>query len=183
MPIPREFIEITNDLDLAKIHKFAEVPDLTEEDLLQVLQHLSLWRARFTATFVVKHCGQQITWIHFENLIWALGEAFRQILQKKRGLRSSRKLFDRIEAICTDPQFGKGRESFTMLLGRYGGKASIPTLMRLLDDPEVAGQAVYSLRLLGSVDATEKMRPFLDSPKAWVKQEARKYFQKVEPQS
>ena len=67
-----------------------------------------------------------------------------------------------------------------MLLGRYGGAAQIPALIGLLDDAEVSGHAVYALRLLGASEAAERVRPFLDSPKTWVRQEAEKYFQKIE---
>jgi len=68
-----------------------------------------------------------------------------------------------------------------MLLGQYGGASQIPALIRLLDDPQVSGHAIYSLRLLGAAEAADKVRPFLDESKAWVKQEARKFFQKIEP--
>jgi hypothetical protein len=114
------------------------------------------------------------------SLIWALGESFRRIMLRARPLRRRERVFEGVRGICLDRELGKGRESFTMLLGHYGGAAQIPTLVQLLDDPEVSGHAVYALRLLSASAAADKVRPFLDSPKAWVRKEARKYFQKIE---
>lgn len=67
-----------------------------------------------------------------------------------------------------------------MLLGQYGGTAQISTLIRLLEDPEISGHAVHALRLLGASEAADSVRPFLESPKSWVKKEALKFFQKIE---
>lgn len=67
-----------------------------------------------------------------------------------------------------------------MLLGQYGGSLQITALTGLLDDSEVCGHAIYALRLLDAIEAAERVRPFLNSHKTWVKQEARKYFQKIQ---
>ena len=66
---------------------------------------------------------------------------------------------------------------------QYGGSAQITALIGLLDDPEICGHAVYALRLLGAVEADDNVRPFLNSPKTLIKQEALKYFEKVQTQS
>jgi hypothetical protein len=122
----------------------------------------------------------KITWFRYEFLIWTLGEAFRQILKRQKRLWSYSTLFEQIEAVCRDSRFGKARESFTMLLGHYGGLATVPTLVSLLSDSQLCGQAVYALRLLGACDAAECVRPFLQYSKAWIRQEARKFFAKCE---
>jgi HEAT repeat protein len=67
-----------------------------------------------------------------------------------------------------------------MLLGKYGGLDRIPTLRKLLLDDEVSGHAVYSLRLLGAVEAKEDIQRFLESPNTWIRNEAKKYFKKIE---
>jgi HEAT repeat protein len=136
------------------------------------------WELLNIVTFEFR--GEQITWNRYESLIWALGESFRQVLSKNKPLRKSGRFFEAVQAICFEQKFGKGCESFTMLLGQYGGTSQIPALIHLLDDPQVYGHAIYSLRLLGAAEAADKVRPFLDEPKTWVKQEAHKFFKKIE---
>ena len=182
MPIPSTFTDATDWSPLdSDIQAFGEAVGVGEDDLLAALGAVEFWRQRFTDSFSLEHRGEQTTWFRYESLIWALGESFRRIMLRARPLRRRERVFANVRGICLDRRFGKGRESFTMLLGHYGGKGQIPTLVQLLDDPEVSGHAVYALRLLGASEAAERVRPFLDSPKAWVRKETRKYFQKVRP--
>jgi hypothetical protein len=149
--------------------------------LLAALHSIEVWRERFTEPFTFEFRGEQITWLRYESLVWALGESFRRVMLHIRRLRRCERVFEPVRSLCLDPRFGKGRESFTMLLGQYGGEAQIPALIKLLADPEMCGHAVYALRLLGASEAADSVRPFLDSPKAWVRKEALKFFQKIEP--
>ena len=173
MPIPVAFSESTDWRGVNReVSIFGDTGGWTEEDLLAACHCTELWRTR---------AGKML--FDFQSVIWTLGESFRRILKRDKRLRRSDQFFQAVESICLDERFGKGRESFTMLLGQYGGVSRIPVLIRLLDDPDVAGHAVYSLRLLRAVEAAEKVRPFLESPKTWVRNEARKFFQKIEPVS
>lgn len=181
MPIPNIFTDATDwkSLDRA-IHSFGSTNGRTQDDLLAALQSIDIWRERFTEALTSEYRGEQITWYRYESLIWALGEQFRQAMLHAPPLRRQETVFEAVRAVCSDRRFGKGRESFTMLLGKYGGPAQIPLLIKLLDDPQVCGHALYALRLLRALQAADRVRPFLDSPKTWVRQEARKYFQKIE---
>jgi hypothetical protein len=182
MPLPSAFTEATDWSPLHNdIQAFGDAVAVSEDDLLAALGAAEFWHQRFTDPFTFEYRGEQITWFRYESLIWALGESFRRILLRSRPLRRRERVFQAVRGICLDRRFGKGRESFTMLLGHYGGAAQIPSLVQLLDDPEVSGHAVYALRLLGASEAAERVRPFLDSPKSWVRKEARKYFQKIVP--
>jgi hypothetical protein len=162
------------------IHGFGDSSTVNEDDLLAALRTAEVWRERFTAAFTVEFRGEQIIWRDYESLVWALGESFRRVLLRVRSYRCSKRVFAPIRSLCLDKQFGKGRESFTMLLGQYGGSAQVATLIRLLGDPEICGHAVYALRVLGAAEAAGSVRPFLGSPKSWVKKEAVKFFQKIE---
>ncbi len=161
------------------IAKLGDSENLSESDLLTLLKTAETWLDRFTTATTIEHRNELITWYRYESLTWALGEAFRQIMQRHRQFRRNETVFEAIRTVCLDRRFGKGRESFTMLLGRYGGRAQVPTLINLLEDPQVAGHAVYGLRLLAAPEAAERVRPFLDSQKTWIRQEARRYFEKV----
>ncbi|MGA9451622.1 MAG: HEAT repeat domain-containing protein [Verrucomicrobiia bacterium] len=181
MPIPSTFTEATEwEMLVTTIRNFGDTGDWTEGDLLAALRATGNWPERFTDPFTLEYRGEQITWYRYESLVWTLGESFRRVMLRIRRLRRQERVFEAVRAVCLDRRFGKGRESFTMLLGHYGGPAQIPTLIRLLDDTDVSGHAVYALRLLGAFEAADRVRPFLDSPKTWVRQQARKYFQKIE---
>ena len=181
MPIPPEFTKAPDKEELyAAVHKFGESGAVTEHDLLSALRAIQKWPKRFTKPFTIEYRGKQITWYDFESLIWALGEQFRQVMLRDKSVRRNERVFAAVRAVCQDRRFGKGRESFTMLLGHYGGPAQIPALIGLLKDPEVHGHALYALRLLGAGEAAAKVRPFLKSPKTWVRNEAKKYFEKIE---
>jgi hypothetical protein len=182
MPIPSAFTEATDwqSLDSA-IHGFGDADTVTEQDLLAALRSVEVWRERFTEPFTFEFRGEQITWRRYESLVWALGEAFRRVMLRIRQLRGGERVFDQVRSLCFDRRFGKGRESFTMLLGRYGGETQIPALIKLLADPEICGHAVYALRLLGATEAADSIRPFLDSPKTWVRKEAQKFLQRIKP--
>ena len=162
------------------IQIWAASPVATEQELVHALSFLPAWRTKFTDAFHLEHAGETITWFRYESLIWALGEAFRQILKAHKALRRRAMLFERVQAVCLNNDYGKGRESFTMLLGQYGGSATVPTLIALLRDAEVCGHAVYALRLLGACVAIEHVKPFLQHPKTWIRTEARKFFAKCE---
>jgi hypothetical protein len=181
MPIPSTFTEAT-DWSLLKsdVLMFGDAVDVSEGDLLAAVAAVELWRERFTDCFTLDYRGERITWFRYESLIWDLGESFRRIMLGVRSLRKRERVLQAVRKLCLNRQFGKGRESFIMLLGQYGGASQIPTLVRLLDDPEICGHSVYALRLLGAVEVAERIRPFLGSRKSWVREEALKYFQKIE---
>jgi hypothetical protein len=181
MPIPPQFTNATESEALdAAIRTFGESVAATEDDFLAALKAIQRWPKRFTVPFSFEYRGIQITWYRYESLVWALGEQFRQALRRLKRLRRNERVFAAVRAVCLDRRFGKGRETFTMLLGHYGGPAQIPALIGLLKDPEVYGHALYALRLLGAAEAAAKVRPFLKSPKTWVRNEATKYFKKIE---
>jgi len=150
--------------------------------LQEILKTLPSIVDAFPDQSVVEHKGQKIIWHRYETLIWEIGEAFRQILKKHKELRKESNLFRDFEQVALDAQFGKGRESFVMLLGQYGDQNVIGSLKTLLEDREVQGHAVYALRFIGASEVQDDIRPFLQSSKTWVRNEAKKYFEKLEKQ-
>ena len=138
-------------------------------------------RSRFATASTVQTPGGSVTWYGYEYLLWALGEAFRQVLKRRRALRGSCKLFEAIAALCENPTYGKGRESFTMLLGQYGGPSMAPRLVGLLGDSDLDGHALYALRHLGAPGGRQKALSLLAEASGWKRQEARKYLRKLYP--
>lgn len=149
--------------------------------LLEALSLLPALRALMPGSFEVVGPRGPITWHDYEGVIWTVGESVRQLLKRRRGLRHAAGLWTAIERVCQTPEYGKGRESFTMLLGQYGGPARVPVLLALLEDPEVAGHALYALRLLGAREGRAPATRMLEAPQAWVRAEARKYLKRLGP--
>src|SRR5262245_35665661 len=161
------------------ISSLGDAADISEADLLAFLDQVPELVAQYPASYLVEYRGENSTWFNYESLIWTLGESCRRLLKGERKLRRSAAIWERVEALCLNRRYGKGRESFTMLLGQYGGLERVPVLLRLLDDPDVCGQALYALRLLGAPEAIEQARDLLHAPKGWIRQEAKKYLKKI----
>ena len=156
-----------------------EANNTTIPQLVDLLDRLPLLVERYSETRVVTILNDTFTGKTYEDLIWTLGESLRRFLKRNKPLRQSPELWTRVEAICCDPRYGRGRESFTMLLGQYGGRDRVPILVGLLEDDQVQGHALYALRLLGAAQARAKAEQLLDSPRTWIRAEARKYLRKI----
>jgi hypothetical protein len=154
--------------------------DMSEVELLQVIEEIPIIAKIYTSEFKFEFKKKIITHKDYEGMIWDIGEKFRQIIKEKKKLKGNEKLFGGIEKVALNKLYGKGRESFVMLLGQYGGKAYISTLTELLDDEIISGHAVYALRVLKAKEAAEHVRPFLNSDITWVRNEAKKYFKSIE---
>lgn len=151
------------------------------QQILNLISELPILRERFRDEYVVLAPRGPITWVGHENLAWSLGESIRQVLCRRRTLRSDQALWQALEAVATDRSVGKGREPYVMLLGQYGGRDRAPVLFRLLDDPEVVGHALYALRLLAVPGAEVRARELEGSGRSWIRNEARKYLKKMVP--
>ena len=149
------------------------------QQILGLIAELPLLRKTFRDEYVVLASRGPITWVGHESLSWALGESIRQTLRRRRTLRGDPVLWRALETVATERTIGKGREPFVMLLGQYGGLERAPVLLRLLDDPEVVGHALYALRLLAAPGAEEKARNLEGSGHTWIRNEARKYLKKM----
>jgi len=163
-----------------RLRTFGDTPDVDEAELHQLLDQVPALVSQYPDRLSADSVDESGVWHQYESLIWAMGESFRRTLKSKRSLRDSGRLWERVEAVCLDATYGRGRESFTMLLGQYGGQDRVPVLLQLLDDPEVSGHALYALRLIGSPEAVEQARDMLESPRSWVRAEAKKYLAKVQ---
>jgi hypothetical protein len=117
-------------------------------------------------------------WTTGELKVWELGEDLRYLM-KARKWRGRGPLLDLAAQIVQRPEFGKGRQTFALLLGDYGEGAYGPTLAAALDDPEVWGHAVKALRkakIGGYEDRVEQVARKADG---WVRRAAQKYLREV----
>jgi hypothetical protein len=161
-----------------QISMVGDAASVTSSQLLELVDCVPSLVERYPEAYEVTVLKDSYSGHRFESLVWTLGESIRRILKRKKSLRRSTELWTHVESICSNPKFGKGRESFTMLLGQYGGRERVPVLLTLLEDIQVQGHALYALRLLGSTTARAKAEELLDSAKPLVRAEARKYLRK-----
>lgn len=161
------------------ISLFGDREGADEDDVLALLALAPRVHEAYQGEFRVELKRESIVWKDYESLLWAMGESIRQVLRRKRRLRGSERIWQEVRGICVCDGYGKGRESFVMLLGQYGGQTQSATLAGLLDDPDVAGHALYALRLLKSPAGAFAARRFLSHSKPWIRQEARKYLAKI----
>ncbi|WP_427875386.1 hypothetical protein [Flavobacterium sp. MMS24-S5] len=116
-------------------------------------------------------------WYSFEYDIWRLGENLRNIIKKKNFKKSARVEKAIIEVLMNN-RYGKGRETFALLVGEFKFHLSEKQVQTLLEDKEVYGHLIVSLRKLRMKGFDEKMKIIINSEKGWIKTEAKKYLDK-----
>lgn len=163
------------------IQTWAETAKPGSDELLALVRVAPHLRQRLTTFAIVQGPAGPITWRQYEHVLWSLGEGFRQVLKRHPTLRRNPTLFEAIAELCAEPANGKGRQSFTMLLGQYGGPGQTPTLLARLHDPEVEGHALYALRILKAPGGFDAAKRLLVEGSAWKRGEARKYLRRVYP--
>jgi hypothetical protein len=118
-------------------------------------------------------------WAAYELRIWELGESLRHFL-KRKDWRGQGELLDAAARVLMSRNFGKGRQTFALLLGEYGDKDYGTVLGAILDDPEVYGHAVKALRAAKIPGYAEPVRRVLSKEQGWIRRAAKRYLKDVE---
>jgi HEAT repeat protein len=84
-----------------------------------------------------------------------------------------------IAGIVENPAHGAARQMFVLALGKLGYRESIPTLIWLLDDDEVAGHAARALGKMTARGAVPKLEGLAGVGKPWVRKEAMKALNRI----
>jgi len=106
-----------------------------------------------------------------EDIRWACANALEVVADTS--------LRDEVTRRAVDASNGMSRQMLVLALGRVGDRSSVPALLKLLDDPAVAGQAIVALGKLGFPEALPALEPFHDHEKAWIRAEARKSTERI----
>ena len=117
-------------------------------------------------------------WKSFEMRIWRLGESLRLFLKKKRW-RGRGPLLDAVAKVLSDGRFGKGRQTFALLLGDFGGQEYREPLGHVLEDKEVWGHVIKALtkaRILGFAGEVAGIQA---QESGWIQAAARKYLRSL----
>ncbi|MBZ2186138.1 MAG: HEAT repeat domain-containing protein [Bryobacter sp.] len=105
------------------------------------------------------------------NFRWAVGNAMEVIADEA--------VAGELLEIVANPSNGMARQMFVMALGKIGSSASIPVLLGLLRQEEVAGHAVDALGRLQAVEATEELQRLAAHGKPWVRKAAAKALARI----
>jgi len=117
----------------------------------------------------------EATWAIRERTAYALGTLIRASRVAPNPV-----LVRRVAELCQAQALGRGRQSWVLVLEKYGRHAGSDVFGALLNDADVVGQAAHAARVLVLQGVTSQMRPLLQHPQQWIRQEATKYFAKVE---
>ena len=107
-----------------------------------------------------------------DSLRWAIGNAMIAL--------ATDDVADEILRIVRDERNGRSRQMFVLSLARLHHPELLPTLVDLLSDPIVAGQAVAALGALRWRSARPAVERMLTHPNEWVRKEAKKALKRID---
>jgi len=159
-----------------------ESQDASVDDQAQVAEAILVrchsWASTLTGLGMRGEMGAP-AWTASELKIWQLGESLRLFLRRK-AWRGQGALLDAVVRVVISREFGKGRQTFVLLLGDYGNKEYGPVLGGVLDDPEVCGHALKALRTAKIRGYAEPVRQVLLREQGWIRKAAKRYLKEVE---
>ena len=103
---------------------------------------------------------------------WAIANALSVVANDR--------VFADIVDLAQDPKHGTARQMLAVSLGNMKDSRAQDVLINLLDDDEVAGHAIMGLGKLKSKKAHQAIERFLNHPKTWVRNEAKKALAKID---
>lgn len=100
---------------------------------------------------------------------WAAGNALYDI-------PAGKEYFDDLATIAADRGFGRSRGMVVTWLGKSRHPDATTVALGLIDDESVEGNALEALAKMRVQGAREQIEPFLNSPKARIRQLAKRIF-------
>ncbi len=104
-------------------------------------------------------------------LRWAIGSALEVVVTDKEN--------EMVINIVKDKTNGISRQMFVLALGKLPSEKTEQILIDLLDDDEVAAQAIDALSKLKSKKAKTKLTELLNHSKPFIRKEAQKALKKI----
>lgn len=115
-------------------------------------------------------------WLAYEMRIWTLGETLRQLMKKDKRWRGVTAILEAAAKVVRCAEFGKGRQTFVLLLGDYGDKSYSSVLGDCLRDAETRGHALKSLTKLGAEGFDMHARRIALEDSGWIRTAAKRYL-------
>ena len=118
-------------------------------------------------------------WYQFEHQLWNVGEEIRQLI-----VENNKKLNEpqvkRIIEVCLDKKAKRGRQIFILLLGKKCYCAFADEIIPLIDDDDVDGHVIDTIYRMQVGQYVDKVKPFLNHRRMWIRNEAKRYIPKYE---
>lgn len=102
---------------------------------------------------------------------WAIGNALSVVADDS--------VYEKLVELVREPLYGSARQMIAIALGNMKDPRAVDILIELLEDDEVAGHALIALRKLKAEKARRHIERFLNHPKTWVRNEAKKALEKL----
>lgn len=115
-------------------------------------------------------------WKEYEHRIWSMGEQLRLFLKKRKDWRGKCEVLDAASTVLLNKQYGKGRQTFALLLGDFGGKEYEKSLSKTINDPEVCGHTIKSLSKTKITGYEKDVEKVFANGEGWIKSAAKKYL-------
>ncbi|EAX6603043.1 hypothetical protein BH012_17200 [Salmonella enterica] len=121
-------------------------------------------------------------WYGYERIIWESVFKYIEPILKIKKFRGKNELLDGMLSLCLKKEYGKGRQSLVMLIGKYGAIDYAPSLAYLIDDPDVSIHVIGALTQMKDLSQYEKIKKISEEKKITSKRTyARKYIKKLAP--
>lgn len=115
-------------------------------------------------------------WYVFERNIWEFGERLRIYLKENKKIAKNQKIHDCIIDVAKNKKYGKGRQTFILLIGVLKIQEGKEILIDSLDDNKIKIQAIDSIIKLRIKGLNEKIEDIYTNSKSGLKKEAKKYL-------
>lgn len=170
--------EVVSALDLYRDIKSSAAYKLEPADIAEMVRVLSIYWLETRRGVYMKGVRGAEDWLEFEHRMWTLGEDLRELFKKNKKWRGKNDLNDLIALVLLDSAFGKGRQTFALLLGNYGiGGEYDSVLGKVLSDNQVCGHAIKSLNKLKADGYCQPVLNILkEKHPTWIKKAAKKYI-------
>lgn len=169
MPVPTKSDVATN-----LVEQGIDISD-ADSAARSVLDQCSSWESRLRSTAMRGALGAP-DWLDFEMRIWTLGELLRLMLKKKKNWRGHPSIMCVAANILQRPVFGKGRQTFALLLGDNGDATHGGALGHALRDPDVRGHALKALAQLRIRGFEDQAREIAEEDGGWIRSAAKRYL-------
>jgi hypothetical protein len=116
----------------------------------------------------------------FKNVDDPTGTGLRWAIANALEVVSDDSVFAEVVSLVRDGKYGKAREMLALALANMDAVRSMPVLLDLLRDDQVAGHAVMALGRLAAPSAREHVARLLTHPTPWIRKEAKKALTKIE---
>jgi hypothetical protein len=105
------------------------------------------------------------------GLKWAIANALSVVADDS--------VFGDLTELVRDKRHGRAREMLVVAFGNMKDPGAVDILIGLLNDEQVAGHALIALRKLAPLQAQSAVERFLDHPKDWIRNEARRALNEI----